>query len=122
MKRRFMCFNQIVQWGSGKHNGILNFENDRIYSIKANYSGGLFGGASAGNPKILFKFDSLNNEYFLQSTYKYADPRWGAYYRIHKLDKVHFTLQLFIEIVFRQHSWQESDFHDKSVDTLVRLK
>ncbi len=110
------------KWGSGKHYSILNFESDRIYSIIANYKGGLFGGGSAGNPKIFFKFDSFNNEYFLQSTYKYADPRWGAYYRINKLDKDHFTLQLFKEIEFRHRSWQEFDFHDKSIDTLVRLK
>jgi hypothetical protein len=110
------------KWGSGKHYRILNFENDRIYSIIANYSGGLFGGGSAGNPKMFFKFDSLNNEYFLQSTYKYAEPRWGAYYGINRIDKDHFTLQLFKEIEFRYHSLQEVDFHDKSIDTLVRLK
>jgi hypothetical protein len=113
----------VWKWGSGKHYGILTFERDSIFSTIANYNGGLFNGHYKGT-KVSYKFDSLNNEYFLKTAYGNVNSVYGRYLRLNKIDEDHFTLQLFKEIRYNKanRSSYEIDFNNKSIDTLVRLK
>jgi hypothetical protein len=110
-------YNELIgvwKCGSGKYYDIWTFKSDTIYSQNSIYKMNIWS----------YKFDSLNNEYFLETLPLASKYTPCTYYKLKQITKDSLTLQIYKIRAFstKTNDWYEFDPHNhKIIQPLTRI-